>query len=60
MMKKYIKLAELDIIRLETSDLLTSSPAPDIDPSIEDNGGDAAPSRYNYRGMATDYEEQDW
>lgn len=59
-MKKTITFVEVSIINLDENDILTTSNLGFLGgEDIQDPDIFQAPSRYNYRGMATDWESED-
>lgn len=62
-MKKLMTVAEVELIRLDANDMICTSQLGVFDPNItvEDENDFQAPSRYNYRGMATEWEaNEEW
>lgn len=62
MAKKNILDAEIFLIQLEATDVLTASgdtPNTGFNPGDTSEGMEA-PSRFNYRGMEMGYEDEEW
>lgn len=59
-MKKIMTVVEVELIRLDANDMICTSQLGILDGEVDDSELFQAPTRYNYRGAAIDWDDQDW